>query len=56
MKTNDCCPICSQPPGQCFLICPQNDPYGGDQKLEEADFVPDANPYGFSEAGDLSED
>ena len=32
------CPQCGMPPGQCYLICPTQDPYGGDQAAENADY------------------
>jgi len=48
------CPICFQPEGECYLICPNACPHGGDQEAEEADFVPDPNPYGF-DGGDFAD-
>lgn len=31
------CPECGQPEGECYRICPTQDPYGGDQAAEAAD-------------------
>jgi hypothetical protein len=31
------CPHCGQPDGDCYNICPSQDPYGGDQAAEAAD-------------------
>ncbi len=39
MKTSEaCCATCGQPAGECYLICPEMDPHGGDQASEEADY------------------
>jgi hypothetical protein len=34
----DNCPECGQAPGECYGICPMNDPYRGDQAREEEDY------------------
>lgn len=31
------CPECGMPPGECYRICPTQDPYGGDQMAEHYD-------------------
>ncbi len=31
------CPECGMPPGQCYRICPTQDPYGGNQAAESED-------------------
>lgn len=32
------CPECGMPPGECYRICPTQDPYHGDQAAENADY------------------
>ena len=32
------CPECGMPEGQCYRICPTQDPYQGDQAAENADY------------------
>jgi hypothetical protein len=32
------CTECGMPEGQCFSICPTQDPYAGDQATEESDY------------------
>lgn len=32
------CPECGMPPGQCYRICPTQDPYQGDQQRENEDY------------------
>ncbi len=38
MKTSTCCSECGQPAGQCYKICPSQDPYAGDQGRENDDY------------------
>lgn len=39
------CPECNQPEGSCYLICPTQDPYQGDQRAEHDDYYYDSPPY-----------
>jgi hypothetical protein len=32
------CHACGMPPGECYRICPTQDPYQGDQAAENADY------------------
>jgi len=36
------CHVCCQPEGQCYGICPTQDPFGGDQAAEHDDYEANA--------------
>lgn len=47
--TDNRCPECGMSPGECYGICPLNDPYRGDQAAEEADYSANARYDSVSE-------
>lgn len=52
------CPECGQPDGECYRICPTQDPYHGDQAAENADYEFNAQYDDVREryAGDIDPD
>ena len=52
------CPECGQPAGECYRICPTQDPYHGDQAAENSDYEFNAQYDDVREryAGDIDPD
>lgn len=49
------CAICGEPEGHCYAICPNADPYAGDQAREDDDHAFGARYDRYTEAAALAE-